>query len=129
MKSSLLGLIPFFPFSIILQYPETQFCCTLRYIRFARTEQKTLSQTTFVVVCLPVRCLATSSSIVPRVFVAAGRCSPIRSLAMDISDFTFSTFGRHVAIYYIINMIFRNCKYPAPTTLPIETGLIKEWKV
>jgi hypothetical protein len=48
-------------------------------------------------VCLPIRCLETSSSIVACVFVSAGRCLPIHSVAMDVSsDFTIPTFGRHV---------------------------------
>jgi hypothetical protein len=69
---------------------------TLVYNHSARTEQKIRPNSAPIVVCLPIRCLETRSSIVACVFVVAGVCLPSRCLSIDVySDFTIPAFGRH----------------------------------
>jgi hypothetical protein len=55
-------------------------------------------QKTPIILCLPILCLETGSSIFAGVFVAAGICLPNRYLAMDVYDFTIPAFGLHDTI-------------------------------
>jgi hypothetical protein len=124
MKSSFHSLLPFLPLFCNCQFwrlDSVQFLCsqahilagwrletrltllnwTLLYNHFARTTQKTHPLYCWEgVITAPLHSNG-SNSIVVCVFIAAGMCLPSRCLAMHVySDFTISTIGRHVTIYF-----------------------------